>query len=225
MTKLLEMYSSLKEDILNPEQKIKFLPDNITTTWKELKSHNSDDVKNNPKQWKKIENDLLKTGKSMIGGGAIPETEIQLVEAVSKPYPLVTIQMDKMGSLHVWKGKVKSDKYYKANGKEADLYFQGDAAIHVLDYLPKKEKDEIEKGWSTTTHFFPDEFMNESLNEATISEKENYKLNITKYKDSSYNYHYEFSINNKMIEKRTVKSRDKQEAITKLLENISKLFK
>jgi len=90
-------------------------------------------------------------------------------------YPSVTVQMDKMGSLHLWMGEVEPQqvgKYlYKANGKEADLYIQeGKQDINdFINYLTSDEKQDLLNGYPVVTNNIPDDYF--STNEGKKSKK------------------------------------------------------
>jgi hypothetical protein len=80
------------------------------------------------------------------------------------PYPEATIQMNKMGSLHVWQGAVKPvqiAKYRWAVGdNEGDVYIQNDSEVEeVLSHLTPEERRDVEAGWDTVTKNFPDEYF------------------------------------------------------------------
>lgn len=84
-------------------------------------------------------------------------------------YPASTLQMDKMGSLHMWHGDVKpisTGTYsFQANGKDADVYVQNKVDVNsILDNLTREEKEDLEKGYSIVTKSVPSEYF--STNEA-----------------------------------------------------------
>ena len=79
-------------------------------------------------------------------------------------YPEITLQMNKMGHVHMWKGTgkiVKTGKYnYSMNDKEADVYFQNDQDVDaILNDLTPSERSEIEKGYTIVTKNIPDDYF------------------------------------------------------------------
>lgn len=79
-------------------------------------------------------------------------------------YPSTTLQMDKMGGLHMWRGSVKpiqTGKYsFAVDGKEADVYVQNQDDVHsVLGSLTGQEKGELEKGYPIVTNNITDEYF------------------------------------------------------------------
>lgn len=80
-------------------------------------------------------------------------------------YPPSTIQMNKMGSLHVWQGAGKPVQIAKYNwemdGREADIYVQHDGSIaDVLEHLTPEERRDVEAGWDVVTRNLPDDYFN-----------------------------------------------------------------
>jgi len=79
-------------------------------------------------------------------------------------YSPVTLQMNRMGHIHVWKGKVvpqQTAKYnYVAGGRESEVYFQVDTDIQeVLNILTSDEKHALENGWPVVTTNLSDEYF------------------------------------------------------------------
>jgi len=70
----------------------------------------------------------------------------------------VTLQIDAMGSLHIWKGHstpVRTDKYlYEVEGREADYFFQS-RDEYMLLFGPWIENDlpALDSGWFVMAHF------------------------------------------------------------------------
>ena len=68
--------------------------------------------------------------------------------------PNATIQMNKMGGLHIWAGKVDPVKVGKymfkdEEGNDADIYIQGnDGVDSILDNLSEDDRDDVRSGWS-----------------------------------------------------------------------------
>ena len=79
-------------------------------------------------------------------------------------YPPVTIKMNKMGHLHIWKGNVQPKqmgKYrWEVDGNGGDLYVDVTSDVEeILNRLSPEEKEEIENGWTTVTTYFPDSYF------------------------------------------------------------------
>ena len=79
-------------------------------------------------------------------------------------YPPVTIQMNKMGHLHVWKGEQdpqQTGKYnYHAQGKESDIYIQNENEVQsILRDLKPDEVEHLEKGFPVVSRNFPDDYF------------------------------------------------------------------
>lgn len=80
-------------------------------------------------------------------------------------FPPVTLQMNKMGHLHVWSGEVKptqSGKYnYVANGRDSDKYAQREDEINTfMNLLNPDEIGELKKGYPIITRNIPDDYLN-----------------------------------------------------------------
>jgi hypothetical protein len=78
--------------------------------------------------------------------------------------PVVTLQMDAMGSLHMWKGDfkpVQTGKYtFAVEGKEADVYMQNKSDVdQVLNDLSPEQKQELVKGYPVVTSSVPDDYF------------------------------------------------------------------
>lgn len=79
-------------------------------------------------------------------------------------YSPVTLKMDSMGALHMWKGKgvpVKYSKYeLKMDGKSADVYIQNSYNVdQILNDLSEEEKDAVKNGYHITTTNISDEYF------------------------------------------------------------------
>lgn len=75
----------------------------------------------------------------------------------------VTIQMDAMGNLHIWKGRLypyKVAKYkWEASGNECDLFVQDQSQkTTILDSLSESEFKEVSSGWHCYTVLEPEYF-------------------------------------------------------------------
>ena len=89
-------------------------------------------------------------------------------------YPPVTLQMDKMGNLHAWKGKhipEQIGKYkYIAEGQESQVYLQNKDDVRAsMSRLTNDEANELNNGYSIVTHNFPDDYF--MSNEAKKTKK------------------------------------------------------
>lgn len=79
-------------------------------------------------------------------------------------YPEVTLQLNKMNHLHMWKGSVEPiqvSKYnYEVSGKESDVYIQNDYDVEkILKNLTEEERDDLEAGFPVTTTNVADEYF------------------------------------------------------------------
>jgi len=80
-------------------------------------------------------------------------------------YPEVTLQQDKMGSLHMWMGNkdlVQTGKYlYKSkDGKDADVFVQNsDDVDAILNHLNPEDREHVVKGFKLVTHEVPDDYF------------------------------------------------------------------
>ena len=75
----------------------------------------------------------------------------------------VTIQMDAMGNLQIWKGKVQPHRVAKyvwvADGRECDLFVQDQSQkTTILDSLSESEFKEVSSGWHCYTVLEPEYF-------------------------------------------------------------------
>lgn len=87
------------------------------------------------------------------------------------PYSPATLQMNKMGHIHAWPGKVEviggwgGSKYvgkYKGVEIESPVYFQTqDDTAAIKDSLPAEEWEHLEAGFPLTTQYFAEEYFGE----------------------------------------------------------------
>lgn len=87
-------------------------------------------------------------------------------------YPPVTLQMNKMGHVHMWRGNViptQVSKYnHKVGGKESEVYFQNSQDVDALvDSLTGEERGELMKGYRVVTTNVSDEYFGSDESELT----------------------------------------------------------
>ncbi len=68
--------------------------------------------------------------------------------------PNATVQMNKMGHLHIWTGEVEpvqvgGYKFLGEVGQECDVYIQGQAGVdYILGSLTDEDQADVLSGWS-----------------------------------------------------------------------------
>ena len=88
-------------------------------------------------------------------------------------YPEVTLVMNKIGHVHMWRGNVKPVRVSKYNyetdkGKAADVYLQDASGVDsILNSLSDEEQEELKSGYTVTTTSITDEYFGRSESELT----------------------------------------------------------
>lgn len=80
------------------------------------------------------------------------------------PYPPLTIYMDVVGSLHMWKGSVLVNRSMPlkpmADHREADLFEQAQENIEaIISHLTDDERESIKGCWPTVVTTIPDDYL------------------------------------------------------------------
>lgn len=80
-------------------------------------------------------------------------------------YPEVTLVMNKMGHIHMWKGKVEIVHVSKCNfetrnGTPADVYIQNEYDVNeILNSLTPDEKEGVTNGYQIVSTNIPDDYF------------------------------------------------------------------
>lgn len=71
-----------------------------------------------------------------------------------RPYALVTVRVNRMGHIEMWKGKGSQ------GAAPADVYLQVDTDVSaLLESLPSSQREDAVNGWAVRTHFVSDEYF------------------------------------------------------------------
>lgn len=72
-----------------------------------------------------------------------------------RPYPLVTVRMNRYGHLELWRGGTS-----QLHERDCDLYVQLESDVKsILRALPQSESEDIDNGWNVSTYFISDEYF------------------------------------------------------------------